>query len=370
LAIILNSWRWQRVAGQMRRWWASSQQDKQHWAPASIALDFGPNDIPRRGDRRKAFEAGVKGDLSMAVGCTIGRIKGLLIAEGGQPRRVSFKFGSPLLNGDRTANELKGILMAQVMDSSSSLYKGSITCHTDRSATLKELGDDLLARSASSMNGSTMQSDISASSPQAAIEQARARRRAQNLLNSPNPAAQPAVASPAVKGTAKSALHLAADIAAKEHERLTSISMGIKQYNKISQFYTTATFTRLIGRWQLHVNQSKAQAREEALLNLNNAGGSREEQLQTTINTKESEIAQLQQQLAAAQSTIQEQQAKLAENALVALERTELQSELRSTAGQGAELVGDISSKLSEVVIALQSQGMLFKHKLDVQDQQ
>ena len=61
---------------------------------------------------------------------------------------------------------------------------------------------------------------------------------------------------------------------------------------------------------------------------------------------------------------LQEQQAKLAENALVMLERAELKNELQSTASSGAELVGDISAKLADVVLALNQQGVLFNHKL------
>jgi len=134
---------------------------------------------------------------------------------------------------------------------------------------------------------------------------------------------------------------------------------------KINEFYKTATQTRLLSRWNTKKEVSKVVAREEAVLALNSSGADRETVLQATVAAREDEIAYLKRALQEATTTIEEQKAKLAENELVMMERVELQSELRSTASSGAELVGDISAKLSDVVMALQSQGLLFHTKLN-----
>ena len=146
------------------------------------------------------------------------------VADAGQPRTVSFKFGTPLMPNDRTANELKGLFVAQVMDSSSVLYQGVVTRNADRACTLRELGESFLAASVEAVRGPLV-SDASASNPQAAIEQARARRRAQNMLNTPHPqdsgSTNSSAGNTATQGSTRNALNAAADIAAKEHARLT-----------------------------------------------------------------------------------------------------------------------------------------------------
>lgn len=359
LGIILNNWHRSRIAQLSRGWWLGAQIDKQKWVDSGISIDLGLNDIPKRGERRQAFEAGVKADIAAACGCSLGRIKSLRVADGGQPRSVKFKFGTEMLPGDRSAGELLGTFMAEVMDSSSSLYKGVIACKADRQQTLRLLGHDFMA------GPRKPSSDPSAMSPAASLEQAKARRRAADLMANPNPPPPDPVPAGAGLGSTRNVLFAAADIAAQEHARLTSISMGIKQYLKVQQFYRNTTLTRLVGRWLLHHKEHQAATREAALLKLNQETGDSEAKLMATVAERDAEIIMLKQSLQGAESTIQEQKTKLAENALVMMERAELQSELRSTAAGGAELVGDISSKLADVVMALQSQGILFHNKLN-----
>ena len=344
----------------VHRWWLTAQVDQKTWVEAGASIDLGMNDIPKRGERRVAFIEGLKADVAGACGCLMGRVKSVVIGEG-SPRYVTFKFGNKNLPGDRSAKDLLGVYMSQVMDSSSSLYKGVVTSHLDRQQTMRQLGHDFFGSKGA--GGKIISHDASAESPSASMAQAKARRKAADMLSKPPPQQQ---GTPPSVSKAKNVLFAAADLAAMEHARLTSISMGIKQYTKIMGLYERTAVLHMVSRWTIGNKMYQAHEREQALLKLNAETGANETKLMETLEARDTEINTLKATLAASQNTVQEQQAKLAENALVMLERAELQSELKSTAAGGAELVGDITTKLADVVMALQSQGVLFNNKLKV----
>ena len=91
----------------------------------------------------------------------------------------------------------------------------------------------------------------------------------------------------------------------------------------------------------------------------------RETTLQQEKHASEEQVRQLSAQVAQLQQDLAKQGARLNEASLVELEKQQAKSELRSVASTGAELVGDVTSQLSQILMSLQSQGTVFNSQLN-----
>ena len=91
----------------------------------------------------------------------------------------------------------------------------------------------------------------------------------------------------------------------------------------------------------------------------------RETTLQQEKHASEEQVRQLSAQVAQLQQDLAKQGARLNEASLVESEKQQAKSELRSVASTGAELVGDVTSQLSQILMSLQSQGTVFNSQLN-----
>lgn len=131
------------------------------------------------------------------------------------------------------------------------------------------------------------------------------------------------------------------------------------------QSWQKLSVSRMVAGWKHRLIVSQAVKVQEDLGAQNVAAMERESVLQQQQIESFGLVQQLQAQIADLQQELAKQGAKLSEASLVESEKQEAKSELRSVAASGAELVGDVTSQLSQILMALQSQGTVFNTQLN-----
>lgn len=323
-------------------WEGSLRSDIASGLQAAIAITIPANEIPTRADRRRAFEELLTAELAGVLSVPTARVKQLRVAESGQPRMVRFRI-SP---GEPAAAELKQVLVAQLMDTGSELYAGTITSSVDRAGSLRGLGERTLAQAVSHKSKST----AAVLTPEQLVRSAPRPKTTTTARASGAPELTPL----------RGALQAASSIAAEEYRRLTAVICGLRAVARILQTWNKLEASQSLAQWLRAMAACQSRDRESALREVIASGSVREAELEQLREDEAVRVQVLRREMGLVQAQLAERTDELQKAQLAEIEKLEVKSELKSVSASGAELVADCTAQLSQIMTALQSQGVVF----------